>query len=106
MLPLSKLDPTAIADFWDFLTQFIGEGRAGFGVRAFREMQEKNTHEGDSETYDDHTSKQREEVLTVYCWGEVVGEIWMVLYLGSKRKAKGLGAKWIDASEKVVLVMK
>ena len=69
---------------------FVGGGRAGFGVRCFREMDE----EGDGE-----------EVAKIYCWGEVVREVWLLLFLASNRKVLGAGATWIDAAGEAVVVM-
>ena len=48
---------------------------------------------------------KQEEVAKIYCFGEVVGEIWIVLFLATERKIKGVGANWIDASEEAVVIM-
>lgn len=48
---------------------------------------------------------KQEEVAKIYCFGEVVGEIWIVLFLATERKIKGVGAHWIDASEEAVVIM-
>lgn len=52
-----------------------------------------------------HTATKKEEVLKVYCWGEVVAEVWLIMYMGGKRKIKGLGSKWIDAGGEAVVRM-
>jgi hypothetical protein len=52
------------------------------------------------------TSSEKEELLKVYCWGEVVAEVWLIMYMGGKRKIKGVGSAWIDAGEEAVVVMK
>jgi len=86
----------------------VGEGRAGWGTWCVREYVDvvreeiivnegKDVGEGES---------RREEVAKIYCWGEVVGEIWLVLFLASSRKVKGVGARWIDAGGQVVVAMK
>lgn len=51
------------------------------------------------------TSSEKEELLKVYCWGEVVAEVWLIMYMGGKRKIKGLGSEWIDARGEAVVVM-
>lgn len=51
-------------------------------------------------------SGKQEEVVRIYCWGEVVGEIWVLLFMASSRKVKGAGARWIDAGGEVVVIMK
>ncbi|KAJ5140918.1 hypothetical protein N7448_004326 [Penicillium atrosanguineum] len=74
------------ARFWGFLSVFIGqEGRAGWG------------EEG------------RDEVvvrLKVYAWGgEVAMHIYLLLFLASERRVKGMGARWLDPREEVVIEM-
>lgn len=51
-------------------------------------------------------SSGKEELLKVYCWGEVVTEVWLVMYMGGKRKIKGLGSQWIDARGEAVVLMR
>lgn len=46
------------------------------------------------------------EVVKVFCWGEVVGEIWILLFVASGRRVKGVGARWVDARGKAVVVMR
>ena len=41
----------------------------------------------------------------IYCWGEIVREVWLLLFIASHRKVIGAGAKWIDAAGEVVVVM-
>ena len=45
------------------------------------------------------------EVAKIYCWGEVVREVWLLLFVASHRKVLGAGAKWIDASGEAVVVI-
>ena len=83
--------------------QFVGErGQAGWGtwcVREFVRVRDDGDDGGDEE-------RRVEEVLKVYCWGEVVGEIWLLLFMASKREVKGVGARWVDAGGVAVVVMK
>ena len=53
----------------------------------------------------ENEAPQHRQVVKVYCWGEVVGEIWALLFMGSNRKIKGTGAQWIDAGGAAVIVM-
>ena len=46
------------------------------------------------------------EAVKVYCWGEVVGEIWLLLFIASGRGVKGTGARWVDAGGVAVIVMR
>lgn len=46
------------------------------------------------------------EVVKVYCWGEVVGEVWIMLFIASGRKIKEVDARWVDAGGAAVVVMR
>ena len=73
----------------------------------------EKTTKNSTETDENHQAQQprqpkkgNKEVVKVFCWGEVVGEIWLALFIGSKRKIKGTGARWVDASGEAVVVMR
>lgn len=50
--------------------------------------------------------RPKDEVCKVWCWGEIVGEVWLFLFVGSKKATRGCGAKWVDAFGEAVVVMK
>lgn len=79
---------------WNFLAIYVGGGRAGWGVWARRE-----------EAANCLDSMDGYEELRVYCWGEVVGHIYLLLYLASEREIKGKGARWVDGEGKVIITM-
>lgn len=54
----------------------------------------------------ENQAPRRGEVVKVYCWGEVVGEMWLSLFIGSERKINGVGARWVDAGGVAVVVMR
>ncbi|KAL8746186.1 MAG: hypothetical protein Q9190_001769 [Brigantiaea leucoxantha] len=109
---------------WSFLERFVGEGKAGWGVWCVMEGLDRGvgareedvstcateeeevigtaSKEGGSERDEDG---EEMEVVKVYCWGEVVREVWLLLLLGSGRGIKGRGARWIDAAGNVVVQM-
>ena len=96
---------------WVFLDDLITTGRAGWGTWCVRETPEQSPRAGrDSDKENEeqsHTVPQPQgEVVKVYCWGEVVGEIWLMLFIGSERAIKGVGAKWVDAGGVAVLSMR
>jgi len=41
----------------------------------------------------------------VYCWGNIVGHVYLLLYLASERRIKGLRASWNDAGGETIIVM-
>lgn len=70
---------------WDCVGNFVGKGQAGWSVWCIRE--------------EDFRS------LRIYCWGAFVGQIYLLLYMASENKIKGMGACWIGADGKEVIVM-
>lgn len=94
------------------MREFVGEnGQAGWGTWCVREFREGGGGDGDGDGDEEgnHGMASRqpmEEIVKVYCWGEVVGEIWLLLWVGSKRKVDGVGARWVDAGGVAVVMMK
>ncbi|KAK3299026.1 uncharacterized protein B0H64DRAFT_386900 [Chaetomium fimeti] len=70
---------------WAFLADYLGKGAAGWGTSCTRDA-------GFS-------------WLRVYCWGGVVGHMYLVLYLMSKRRVLYTGAEWVGAEGRAVVVM-
>lgn len=54
----------------------------------------------------EEAGKKREEVAKIYCWGEIVGEVWLILFIASGGEVKRVGTRWIDASGEAVVVLK
>ncbi|KAJ5475183.1 hypothetical protein N7539_008249 [Penicillium diatomitis] len=44
-------------------------------------------------------------VIKVYGWGEIARHVYLMLYLASERRVKGMGLKWVDPAEKVIIQM-
>ncbi|KAK4158141.1 hypothetical protein C8A00DRAFT_11056 [Chaetomidium leptoderma] len=70
---------------WAFLTDYLGQGAAGWGTSCRRDRDFAR--------------------LRLYCWGGAVGHMYLVLYLMSKRRVLGTGASWIGAEGEPVVVM-
>ncbi|KAK6437678.1 hypothetical protein LTR95_006122 [Oleoguttula sp. CCFEE 5521] len=75
--------------FFDFLSKMISEGRVGWGVHCVREI-------GEGE----------QGVVKVFCWGEVVMHVYLLLYAASKSKVSKMGLRWVDAEGKTVVQMR
>lgn len=71
------------------------------GLRTSRESDKENQVQAHQAP-----TQQQGEVVKIYCWGEVVGEVWMLLFIASKRDIKGVGARWVDAGGVPVVLMK
>ncbi len=103
LVSIYSWEPTLKVKFWRFLTQFIHEGRAGWGVWCSREVLCDMEHtDGNFESTDTPACA---EIIRLYCWGEVMGEIWVLLFIASERKIQGVGARWIDAMQETVAQM-
>ncbi|KAJ5926203.1 hypothetical protein N7516_007976 [Penicillium verrucosum] len=82
--------------FWSFLSDFVGrDGRAGWGVWCILEAAEAPS----TLSSDTHVS------LKVYAWGEVAMHVYLLLFLASERRIRGMGVQWRDAGEEVVIQM-
>ena len=95
--------------FWRFLEDLIGRGKAGWGVRIERlvtlvRQPTQDTGEQSIDSIGPNEGAVKEEV-TAFCWGEVVGEIWLVLWLASDRKLRGLGSEWVDGGGETIITM-
>jgi len=70
---------------WDCLGNSIGKSMAGWGVWCMRD--------------EDHGK------IRVYCWGVIVGHIYLLLYMASESKVKGTGACWIGGDGVAIIKM-
>ncbi|KAK5150389.1 hypothetical protein LTR04_006821 [Oleoguttula sp. CCFEE 6159] len=107
-LDTSVWSPALQLEFWEFLASLIGSGRAGWGVWCSREAKPAFS----PDRGEDRASLEPVGpplgglgIVRVYCWGEVVQHVYLVLFVGSKSRVRRTGAEWIDAEEKVVVQM-
>lgn len=71
--------------FWLFLADYLDRGHAGWGVWCTRD-------EGFTR-------------LRMYCWGAIVGHIYLAMYIMSKRQVLYTGMEWVDGDGEVVIRM-
>jgi hypothetical protein len=85
LLDTSKWDQDTAKRAWGFLWNYISKGTAGWGVWCRRD--------------------EEWSWLRIYCWGSLVGHIYLLLYLASERKILFTGGSWIggDGEELIVL---
>ncbi|KAL6712002.1 hypothetical protein ACN47E_003045 [Coniothyrium glycines] len=67
-------------EFWKALCEHVTSGRLGWGVTLHREGQV-------------HTSLG---AVRLYCWGEVIEHMWLLIWLCSSGKVVGSGSQWFD----------
>lgn len=80
--------PQLRTEFFAFLAKMIEPGRVGWGVWCVRE------------------GSPLALVVRVFCWGEVVRHVYLMLYVASKSKVRKLGLRWVDAGGEVVVQMR
>ena len=98
-----RWDDVRKAKFWQFLIIFISEGRAGWGVWCSKEFESNVYNTGSSKENQDPIAMN--EIVKVYCWGEVVREIWLLLWLASAKRIIGTGSRWVDAQGETIFQM-
>jgi hypothetical protein len=76
-------------EFWTTMCEQIEAGRLGWGATLHRET----------------GSSRSLGKVRLYCWGEVVEHMWLVLWLCSRGKVVGSGLKWMDADGVAVFEM-
>lgn len=87
-IPCSEWSEDTRNRCWNFLGEIIGKGDLGWGVWCVRDGL-------DSEF----------EGMRVYCWGAVVGHIWLLLVTASFNKVRKMAVTWVDGSGEVVVRM-
>jgi hypothetical protein len=81
--------------FWVFLQSNIGSGVSGWGIWCLREN-DMTGDEGREETHE-------LGIVKVFCWGEVVGHVWLLCYVASQARLKRVESQWVDAGGEVVV---
>lgn len=117
-IPLGAMDERCKVKLWRYLMEYVGEGKAGWGVRCARETipPAKEASSGgprrgggggsDKENVTPGGGDELErtvDVALIYCWGEVIEHVWLVLFLAGKHRVRGVGARWIDSAGQVVV---
>ncbi|KAH8629836.1 hypothetical protein IG631_14413 [Alternaria alternata] len=88
----SQWPATRQKHFWDAICERLGDGRLGWATSLHREVGAK------------HGVGNLGEVR-VFCWGELVECMWLVLWDCSEGRVGGMGCRWVDAWERVVFEM-
>lgn len=70
---------------WEFLADYLPKGLAGWGTRCDRTLDFSE--------------------MRLWCFGHVVGHIYLLLYLASKRKVRYTGSLWVAGDGKPVIAI-
>ncbi|KAF9699509.1 hypothetical protein EKO04_002367 [Ascochyta lentis] len=87
LVECKRWPPNLQWEFWSLLYEHVQSGRIGWGVTLHRDAE-----------CDDTLGR-----VKLYCWGEIVEHVWLLLWLCSKGKISGSGSSWIDANGVAVL---
>lgn len=91
--------------FWNFLKQFIGRGESSW---LWCERYLLYRSEDDESTAEETLEKSiggDEEVVRVYCGGEVVEDVYLLLFLGIGKRINGMEATWYGSGGEAVVQM-
>ena len=83
-------------DFWHNLSSFIQDGRAGWGIRAVIEQTDSTASLSEGETI---------VHVKIYTWGEVLGHVWLALWVLSDKLTAYIVMKWIASDGSTVVRM-
>lgn len=103
----SKWTPEVQTTFWETLQTVVGTGKAGWGVWCSRGPEVPLCSQSSQ-----HRRERTQEVaeaafgpVRIYCWGEVVKHIYLLMYVASNSRVRKLGLRWFDAQGSVVIEM-
>lgn len=85
----NRWHPSMQQEFWSSLCEHVCSGRIGWGTTLHREP----------------NSAHGLGLVRLYCWGEVVEHMWLLMWLCSKGNVSNLGSQWIDADVIAVVEM-
>ncbi|KFY06660.1 hypothetical protein V492_07864 [Pseudogymnoascus sp. VKM F-4246] len=88
---------------WQFLREYIGRGKAGWGVWCVKDG--GRTGEGGEGERQLQRGASEGEQWRIYCWGEIVSEVYLLIYLASSRRVRSAGACWFDGGGECVVTM-
>ncbi|GIZ40736.1 hypothetical protein CKM354_000406400 [Cercospora kikuchii] len=93
--------------FWRRLEVWISNGTAGHDIWCTRIADVRLTSRnrfGESVLQADSSNKF--EHVRVYCWGELVEHVYLLLYTASEGSVRKLGLKWIDSKGDTIVQMR
>ena len=105
-IQLTNFSEELKSSFWAFLQNYVGRGSAGWGVLCFLVGRDERIPGLIEDALGCDDGQENRLIARVYCWGEIVGEVWNVLFIASNRKIKGDGACWVGHEGNVVIEMK
>ena len=124
----SPWPPALQSEFWTYLGRIIRLGRVGWGVWCVRagKFDDDNDHDSHDNCSSNSTattaaintntstppshllppsslSSSSLGPIKIFCWGEIVPHIYLLLYVASRRALRTVEASWVDARNEVVV---
>ena len=84
--------------FWEVLTKYVEDGKAGHGLSVAKDWASEAVTPGRS-------TQSTYARIRVYTWGEVVGHIWIALWVLSDKKTAYAPMEWISSNDSVIVKM-
>lgn len=84
--------------FWDNLRAFVEEGKAGHHLSVAKDFAEEALTPG-------RATQSTYARIRVYTWGEVLGHVWLALWVLSDKKTAYIPMEWIASDDTVVVKM-
>ena len=98
-----------VIEFWEALEGNIKAGLSGWGVRVYREGREQTVDEAEvlaTASGSERTPpRHRQVVIRVSGWGEVVGHLWFLLWVLSRKLTGWCVMEWRDGRDEPVVTM-
>lgn len=97
--------------FWHAFASYVQSGWSGWGVSIYREDPGCPHFPPlpvplDTGTGEDSTAEEKKEItLKVTCWGEILGHLYLIMWVLSDKRTQGLAMEWRNASDDAVVEM-
>lgn len=88
--PVAVWTEDEFIQFWENATQFVQDGKGGWGIRLVKEPDSGN------------------ECLwriRLFTWGEILGHMWLVLWILSDKRTGEMSMQWISSGDSMVVQM-
>jgi hypothetical protein len=85
-------------NFWESLKSYVEDGKAGHGLSVAKDWAAEAVTPG-------RLTQSMYARIRVYTWGEVLGHIWVALWVLSDKKTAYIPMEWISTDDTVVVTM-
>lgn len=89
---------TEFLDFWESLKNYVEDGKAGHGLSVAKDWAEEAVTTGRS-------TQSTYARIRIYTWGEVIGHMWIALWVLSDKKTAYIPMEWVSTDDTVVVAM-